>query len=432
MINRESIIEVIRDFHEGELPSLIERELNIPLRLRIKRVISIIGPRRAGKTYTMFQLIKKLLGDGIEKERILYINFEDYRLINIDYRDVGKILDIYYEMYPENRGRKVWIFLDEVQNVSGWEIIIRSLMDKMDAQIFISGSSSKLLSREIATQLRGRTLTYDILPFSFREFLEAREYTLEKYMSSYKKSLLLKYLDEYLRWGGYPEAVIEWERREKIINEIWEVTIARDMIDRWRIRNIKALNILIRALRESTEFSIHKFYNYLKSIGMKIGKNVLYNYIEYLHDSMIIYPLRRFSYSYKKIEKSMPKIYLVDNGLYLEKKDLGKLLENLVFIELKRRGYRENEELFYWKNYTGKEVDFIIKEGGEVKQLIQVCYELTYDNEKREIKPLITASRELRCKNLIIITMDQEDIVEKDNLKIRIIPVWKWLTYQET
>jgi len=423
MIDRETIVEIIRDYQEMDLPDLIKRNIDIPLDLRIKRAISIIGPRRAGKTYTMFQLMKILLERGVGRDRMLYINFEDYRLEGINYIDLKKIVEIYYEMYPENSRLKVWFFLDEIQNVGGWEKVVRNIMDRWNIQIFLSGSSSKLLSREIATQLRGRTLTYIVYPFSFKEFLRARNFRIEKYMSSYEKNRLLNLLNEYLVYGGYPEAVIERERRMKILREIWDVTIARDIIDRWRIRNIRALKLLIRALRKSREFSIHKFYRYLKSLGLRISKNTLYNYIEYLNDSLILYLLKKYSPSYKNIEMSIPKIFFVDNGLYMAEESISKLMENLVFMELRRRNYVENEKLFYWKNSFGREVDFIVIDG----ELIQVCYELTYENRDREIKSLIKASKQLNYKKLRILTWNQEDTININNRKIKITPLWKWL-----
>jgi len=423
MIDRETIVEIIRDYQEMDLPDLIKRNIDIPLDLRIKRAISIIGPRRAGKTYTMFQLMKILLERGVGRDRMLYINFEDYRLEGINYIDLKKIVEVYYEMYPENSRLKVWFFLDEIQNVGGWEKVVRNIMDRWNIQIFLSGSSSKLLSKEIATQLRGRTLTYIVYPFSFKEFLRARNFRIEKYMSSYEKNRLLNLLNEYLVYGGYPEAVIERERRMKILREIWDVTIARDIIDRWRIRNIRALKLLIRALRKSREFSIHKFYRYLKSLGLRISKNTLYNYIEYLNDSLILYLLKKYSPSYKNIEMSIPKIFFVDNGLYMAEESISKLMENLVFMELKRRNYVENEKLFYWKNSFGREVDFIVLDG----ELIQVCYELTYENRDREIKSLIKASKQLNYKKLRILTWNQEDTININNRKIEITPLWKWL-----
>ena len=427
MLDRETIIRVIMDFQEQKLPSLIKREIDVPLELKIRRAISIIGPRRAGKTFFMFQLIKSLLEKEVGRNRILYINFEDYRLAGIDYKDFGRLIEVYYELFPENRRKKAYFFFDEVQNVEGWERVVRTLIDRENAQIFITGSSSKLLSREVATQLRGRTLTYRVFPFSFREFLEARRFRLKTNMSSYDKNRLLHLLDEYLRWGGYPEAVIESGRRERILEEIWEVTIARDIIDRWKIRNIKVLRLLIRALKESKELSIHRLHNYLKSMGIRVSKNTLYSYLEYLNDSLVVFPLKKFSYSYKDVEKSIPKIYFVDNGLYAGEGYLSRLLENLVFIELMRRGYTVNENIFYWKEQTGREVDFIIRRKNRVEQLIQVCYELTPENEKREIMSLVKASSKLNCGKLLVVTWDQEEKIEKGGRRIKIIPLWKWL-----
>lgn len=414
------------DFQDGEIPDLIERDISIPLKLRVKRGISIIGPRRAGKTYFMFNLIRRLLMNKIGKDRVLYINLEDFRFEGVSYKDLMKFIDVYYDVFPRNRRVDVWFFFDEVQNISNWEKFIRGLIDKEKVQVFVSGSSSKLLSREIATGLRGRTLSSEVYPFSFKEFLRAKGFGLREYLSSYDKNTILNLLDEYMRWGGYPEVVIEKRMRSEIIREIWEVTIARDIVDRWGIRNIKVLRLLIKALRSSKILSIHRFYNYLRSMGIKLGKNILYNYLEYLYDAFIVFSLRRFSYSYKNIEMSIPKIYFVDNGLYLGEKDLGRLMENLIFIELKRRGYRENENIFYWRDQGGKEVDFIIKNSG-FRQLIQVCYEITLDNERREINSLISASRELDCKDLLVITWDQEYTIEKDGRRINVIPLWKWL-----
>jgi len=427
MLDRETIVEIVMDFQEQRLPPLIRREVEVPLELKIRRAISIIGPRRAGKTFFMFQLIKDLLERGVDRSRLLYINFEDYRLEGMDCRDFGKIIEVYYEIFPGNKRKRVWFFFDEVQNVEGWEKVVRTVIDRENAQIFVAGSSSKLLSKEVATQLRGRTLTYKMLPFSFREFLKAKGFKVKTHISSHNKARLLNLLDEYLRWGGYPEAVIESARRERILEEIWEVTIARDIMDRWKIRNIKVLRLLIKALKESRELSIHRFHNYLKSVGIKVSKNTLYSYLEYLNDSLVVFPLKKFSYSYKDFEKSIPKIYFIDNGLYTGERQLGRLLENLVFIELVRRGYTVNENLFYWKNHAGKEVDFILWRRNKVEQLIQVCYELTPKNEKREVMSLVKASNELNCRKLLILTWDQEGEITKKGKKVGIVPLWKWL-----
>lgn len=428
MIKREIWGRTIRDFHQKELPELIERETRIDHEIPINRVISIIGPRRAGKTYLMFQTIRQLLKE-IEKERVLYVNFESDLLYGCGREDLRNLIETYYEIYPENRKKKAYIFLDEIQNVKGWEIFVRSILDSEKAQVFISGSSSKLLSKEIATQLRGRTITYPVYPFSFREYLMAKKFKIKKYPSSYEKSRLMNLLRGYLFYGGYPEAVLY---DKKILREIWDVTIYRDIVERHGIKNIKVLRLLIKSLKVSLYFSVHKFYNYLKSLGITVSKNTLYLYMQYLEDALILYPLRKYSPSYKEVEQSMPKIYLADNGLLSveEYQSEGRLIENLVMMQLIRDGSKANSELFYYKS-NDSEVDFIIKEL-KVKQLIQVTYASDKDEiEKREIKALIKASNELKCKNLLTITWDYEADIEAENKKIKCLPLWKWLEARE-
>ncbi len=410
MIKEGVLSEVVRDYIEKEIPELIEREITVPLDIPIKRAVSIIGPRRAGKTYLMFQLMRK-----IDREKRLYINFEDYRLEGMNYRDFAKMIEIYYRIFPENKKRKVYFFFDEIQNVNEWERIVRYLLDSENCQIFITGSSSKLLSKEIATELRGRTITYEIFPFSFREFLKAKRFEVKEFLSGYERAKLFNLLEEYLRFGGYPEAVL-FNEKEKILEEIWEVTVARDIIERWRIRNIRALKLLIKAIKESEYFSVYKFYKYLKSLGLRISKNTLYNYLEALNDALIVFPLHKYSPSYKDVEKSIPKIYLADVGLYLGSLNLSRRLENVVFLEL-RKNYRE---IYYYQTKNGKEIDFFIK---EKKLLIEVAYEL----DEEHIKKVLRAMEELKLKKAFIITWSGEDEIIENNKRIYVLPLWKWL-----
>ncbi|MCS7385433.1 MAG: ATP-binding protein [archaeon GB-1867-005] len=427
MISRDTLIRLIKDFNENPYPSdLKERSLGIPLEIPLRRAISIIGPRRSGKTYMMFLLIRRLIEKGVKPNRILYVNFESYNLIGAKLSDAKRLVDVYFEIYPENRNRKVWFFLDEIQNLEDWETFVRSLIDKGGISIYISGSSSKLLSREIATQLRGRTISYEIYPLSFNEFLDFKEIKFDKFLSSRDRSRIINALNEYLEWGGYPETLLF--DKEKILREILEVTIQRDLIERYKIRNEKILKILIRALAYSKEFSVHKFYNFLKSSGYRISKNTLYNYMEMLSDILVIFPVRKFSSSYKKEERSIPKIYFVDNGLLrIQGVDSrSKLMENLVFMHLLRDFGRN--KISYYKTINGQEVDFVIRENSRVKQLIQVCYEIEDFNVKeREVKSLLRASRDLSCNNLLIITYDYEDVERIGNRKIIFKPLWKWL-----
>lgn len=428
MVAKEKWAEIIKDFHEKGIPDLVERKIDIPTEIPLKRAISIIGPRRAGKTYTMYQLIKSLLSKKVQINQIVYINLEKADLEGCSSKDLVNMMETFYALYPQNKNKKTWLFLDEIQNVEKWEKFVRTIIDDETVQVFISGSSSKLLSKEIATAMRGRTITYTIFPFSFIEFLNVEKIEIGKYLSTSEKSKVINRLGMYIQNGGYPEVVLYPKEKEKILLEIIETTIYRDMIERHKIRNTKLLKILIKSLISSAvrEFSIHKFYNFIKSAGIKASKNSLYNYVDGLSDVFFMSLARKFSYSYKEVEQSLPKVYLIDNGLLTVNgiNDYGRLMENLVFIELKRRG----KDVYYYKSVYDKEVDFVIVEKNKVKELIQVAFSLDDLNvREREIKTLLKASNELKCNNLIIITDNKETTEKIKGKKIKFLPLWKWL-----
>lgn len=423
MIDREIWIRIIKDFQEFELPKMIERDISIEIDLPIKRVISIIGPRRVGKTYLMFQIIKNLLSRGVEKNRVLYVNFESDLLIGCNAADARKMIEIFYEIYPENKCRKVYLFFDEIQNILNWEKCVRAVIDGENSQVFISGSSSKLLSKEISTEMRGRTIPYHVYPFSFKEFLKAKDFKIDKNLSSSQKANVLNLLKRYLN-GSYPETVFFEQEKEKILKEILDVTIYRDIIERFKVKNVKVLRLLLKGLISSTHFSIHKFYNYLKSLGINVSKNTIYSYTEYFLDSLILHMLRKYSESYKEIEQTSPKIYFVDNGLLAVNgvDNLGRFMESTVFLELIRR----NANVFYF-NMNNKEVDFVLTRKGKT-QLMQVCYSIDdFNTKERELSALAKASKELKCKDMTVVTWDYENVEKYKNKRIKFVPLWKWL-----
>lgn len=429
MINRDTWVRIIRDFEERPFPSdVVERKIEVPLQIPVKRAVSIIGPRRSGKTYSMFLLIKRLVESGVETSRIMYINFESLELVDVDLQDMKNFLNVFFSMHPEGADGGVWLFLDEVQNLKRWETLVRSLIDR-GFYVYVSGSSSRLLSKEIATQLRGRSLTYYVYPLSFREFLGFKGLKVGKFLSTKEKATILNHLDEYLSFGGYPEVAIFEKEKEKILREILEVTIHRDVVERFRIKNEKVLRIMVKALASSKEFSVHRFFNFLKSLGMRVSKNTLYLYLNALNDCFLIFPIRKFSYSYKAEEQSIPKIYFIDNGLLKVQGmgDVGKLMENCVFTELMRRVGHEN--IYYYK-LNDREVDFLVKNGKGIRQLIQVCYNIEeFGVREREVKPLLKASKELKCKDLLIITWDLDERWSLEGVEIKLTPLWKWLLY---
>jgi len=424
MISKEKWAEIIKNFHEENLPEIVPREQKIEIEMKIKRAISIIGPRRSGKTYEMFYLIKKIREEyGVD--RAVYINFERADLGGTNLQDLVSMLETYYQIYPKNKKEKIWLFLDEIQNVSEWERFVRTCLDE-GISVFISGSSSKLLSKEVATSMRGRNISYHIYPFSFKEFLLAKKFEIKEFYSSNEKAMLENFLDEFLKFGGYPEAVIEADKREKIIRDIYDTAIYKDVVERGKVRNTNVLKILIKSLLTSKEFSIHKFYNFVKSQGIKISKNVLYKYTHLLSDAFFVFLLRKHDLSYRKSEQSIPKVYFIDNGILTLNgiDDKGRLLENAVFMELTRK----EKNIAYYQNSLKEEVDFVVKEGKKVKQLIQVSYDIsdfmTLDREKRI---LIKSSEEFNCNDLILLTMHEERQEKINGKTIKVIPVWKWL-----
>ncbi len=424
MITKEKWASLIKDFYESELPESFEREIEIPLEKPINRSISIIGPRRSGKTYLMFNLIKKLLNKKVKKENILYMNLERAGLLPLTSNDLVSLKETFYELNPKLKKKETWFFLDEIQNVSDWEIFVRTCLDE-GINVFISGSSSKMLSKDISTSMRGRTLTYRVFPFSFREYVLFKGIKLNKYFSSSEKSKIINLFKKYLFNGGYPEQIIHNKEKEKILSNIYETTLFKDVIERENIRNIPVIKQLVRALISSKEFSVNKFYNYLKSLNLKVSKNSLYNYVSYLEDAFFVFLLKKFDLSYKKAEQSLPKVYLIDNGILDINgiDDKGRLLENLIFLELNRKG----KDISYYQNSYHEEVDFVLKKGKKVEELIQVCYNPeNFATKEREFRILVKASEEFNCDNLTLISMDKEGEERYKNKKIKFVSAWKW------
>ncbi|EDY34178.1 hypothetical protein ABOONEI_2862, partial [Aciduliprofundum boonei T469] len=397
-----------------------ERSLDLPLNLN--KAITLVGLRRTGKTYLLYQTIQKLIERGMRIERLFYINFEDERIGNMDSKDLSQIVEIYRKYNPD--AKSMYLFLDEIQNVKGWEKFVRRLLERRNARLFITGSSSKLLSKEIATTLRGRSLSYHLFPLSFKEFLKFKEFKLREPLIEDDRGMIKKYLDEYTNFGGFPE-IVNYEEILKIrtLQEYLDLIVYKDLVERYGIKKIGVMKALIKATVKNfgNRISVKKLYNSLGS-GNELSKNKIYEYFSYLDDIGFVIPVRKFSYSEIESMRSMPKLYVVDNGfptLY-GMKDMGRRIENIVAVELMRRKYYYNptQEFAYYMA-GNKEVDFVVYEGQRVKELIQVCYDVSDINTKnREIDALIRASKELKCNDLKIITWDHEGQEEVEGKKI--------------
>jgi len=426
----KALEEIIVEFQKSGIPDMFDRELNVPI--DIESVVTIVGLRRVGKTYYLYQVIKNLLKKGVERQRIFYINFEDERLENITSRDLSKIVEIYYKMNPAVKNG--YFFFDEIQNVPSWERFVRRLAEKKGFRIFLTGSSSKLLSKEIATALRGRTISFNLLPLSFREFVGAKGIDTTEPLTEMERGMIKMCLDEFVKYGGFPE-LLGYDKNVKLrmLKEYLDLIIYRDLIERYGIEKVAALKFMIRLLVRnfSRELSVRKLYNFLKSSNISLSKNKVYEYFSYLEDMNFIFLIRRYGRG-KEVERSIPKIYLCDVGFATLQgvQDIGRRMENIVGLELLRRKeyFEPMIEIYYWKDTSGREVDFVIKMGQRIEELIQVCYDLDDPNTKsREFAGLLKASSELKCKNLSIITWETEGTKKFNGAEIKFVPLWKWL-----
>ncbi len=424
-MNKNDAETYLKRFQRSAFPRLVERELPA---FSEKSINALIGPRRAGKTSMMLQVMKDLMEAGHDKKGLLYLNFEDLLLIDVTFKDIPAIVELHERLFGTD---KPILFLDEPQAVAEWERAVRHLHDQ-GHRIFISGSSAKMLSKEIATSLRGRSVTRTVLPFSFKEYLSLKDIAHDS-----EKQLLLKALEEYLHYGGFPEVLLEEDDALKAdkLREYLELIIYRDIVERHGVKDPEIIRWLVKAVITSNakEMSINKLYQTLRSQQRRIAKNDVYAYISMLKDSLFLWPLQRFSWSVRKRE-TVSKAYLCDVGFHSVGNagtDRGRKMENLVHLKLAREtGFFD--EISYWKNAQQEEVDFVLKKGDHTTQLLQVCYAMDdEDTKKREIRALLKAGKELRCENMTVITYETEsqETVEWFGIKgtIRYVPITQWL-----
>ncbi len=391
------------------------------------KAVAIVGPRRSGKTYLLLHMFRELRDKG---ESVIFFPFDDDRVYPPNLKTLQEVVRTAKEFYPEG---KIHFFFDEIQEVPNFELAVKRLVEREHHSVFLTGSSSRLLSKEIATQLRGRTITYELFPFSFSELLRCRGIPRKKHYTEGEQSKIKRYLREYMRYGGYPEIVIEGYER-KILEDYLDTVIYRDLIERWNIRNHKGLKLFLKIIFTSfaKKISVNSVQKFMKHNGIDISRNTLYNYLDYSNDAYIIFPVRKFSYSLKEMEQTLPKIYAVDTGLISLfdsglSDNTGRLMENVVFLELRRK-YKENKEIFYYETRSGKEVDFLIKEGTRVRHLIQVTYASGRDDiRQREIQSLVEAGDELNCRSLHVLTWDYEGKERVGRKTVKFVPLWKWL-----
>ena len=378
----------------------------------------ITGPRRSGKSVLSLQLLKD--------ENFAYLNFDDDLLLK--HFDENRVIQSLNEVYPGYR----YMFLDEIQNLPDWELWVNKLY-RRGVNLIVTGSNARLLSREMATSLTGRYLQIEVFPFSFAEVLRFHKVSLsgQLALTPQKTGIILSHLNSYLLNGGFPEIILNPAVIKNYLSSLFDSVLLKDIMRRFQIRHSQQLYNLSNYLLAN--YTNPYSYNQLKTDLNFSSVATVQKFIGYLSEPYLFLNLTRYSTKIKTQQKAPKKSYIIDNGFIKARSfelspNWGRLLENVVFIELLRRHYKPGLDLFYYRTRNDREIDFVCRKGHKVDQLIQVCYDITNPKIlKREITALLEASSELGCSNLLIITRNNEEIVEANKQNIHLLPGYKWL-----
>ncbi|MHB1606064.1 MAG: ATP-binding protein [Leptospirales bacterium] len=427
----ETIRAIILDFQETRPTTGTPRRLNIET-VHAKASVCI-GVRRSGKSTYMFQIIQRLQNGGVPTQNILYLNFFDDRLHNLRQDNLDLISEAYYSIYPEKKNvEMVYCFFDEIQSVPGWEPFVDRLMRSEKCEVYLTGSSAKMLSKEIATQMRGRAMSWEMFPFSFQEFLDYKGIESPVSLSTKKRLLVQKAFEEYRETGGFPEVLgVRRNLRIKIHQEYFQAILFRDLVERHDVSHPKAVIDLAHWLVDNTAslYSVNSLTGYLKSLGHKVPKSTVSDYLEWFEDAYIFFTVRVFDASLARRNTNPKKVYCIDHSMVTSVSsgilvNSGHLLENIVFAALRHR----DQEIFYYKTKTGREVDFIVQLGGRSRRLIQVCEFLSDpQTRKRETMALEEAMKELGVKTGMIVSGDESGRIDTHAGTIEVVPAWRFL-----
>ncbi|MGB2845205.1 MAG: ATP-binding protein [Candidatus Aminicenantaceae bacterium] len=416
---RSIIKDILKENENILIKDLKKRDFDTKslIKKRLNKIITLTGFRRVGKTYLLFLILEK-----IRDQFFIYFNFEDERIPE----STKVFAELMYSIEELYETRPTYLLFDEIHIIPGWGKFLRRTIDK-EYKIFVTGSSSKLGLKEIPTELRGRTINYTIFPLSFNEYLHFKTVDIKE-LYSQKIIEIKRIFREFLIYGGFPEIydANELERKE-VIQEYFRTLVQRDLIERFNIREEALLDATVKLLLNSVMVSISKLTKTLKSMGFRCSKNTISNYISYLEKSFFIFQVLYYSKNVKDQMQYPRKIYLIDNGFikYLSfNPNEARFLENIVAVELKRRG----NEFYYWRNQKGEEVDFVVVENEMATQLIQVSYDISLtDTKERETRALIKGIKHFGLKKGLILTFDSEEIIKSGEYELEVKPVWKWL-----
>ena len=433
-MRKQEILKILEDwnFWKKEQETGIERSFylkKIEKFILSEQIIVITGPRRSGKSFIIKQMAKKLMNDGVNKNQILIINFEDPRFSELNTALLQKIYETYLEFFPQKA--KPYIFLDEIQEVEKWEKWVLTMQELKKAHIIVSGSNAKLLSKEFSTLLSGRHLDITVLPLCFKEFLDFKGLKLKDDLDLISNEIKIKSLfQEYIQNGSFPELAIK-ENKKEILLTYFNDLLEKDIIRRYKIRKKEQVKKLLKFYFSNVSClmsfnSIEKF--------LEISADTIEKFSDYFENAYLLFFLKRFSFKVREQEKSPRKVYGIDPGLintisFKFSENIGKLAENIVFLKFLQKKFQNPDlEIYYWKDEQHREVDFLVKEKNIIKSLYQVCWDLSdLKTKQREIKSLIKASNELKCSNLLVITDDYDGEEKIKGKKIKFVSLWKWL-----
>lgn len=431
-MNLRNIFQSIIALHQEEIPlSLHERSLQLPLNKQ--RIVTVTGVRRCGKSSLLHLTINRLLASGVDKEQILYIGFDDERLANMDVSDFDEILQAYRLMYPGRPLSSVYMFFDEIQIVKGWELFVLRVYKSYCKNVYVTGSTAQMLSGEMSSALRGWPDEYTEYPLSFKEFIAFKGVKANRYTEE-GAALMANMFKSYLLTGGFPQAVlanVETER-VKLLQAYFNTMLFRDMIEHYNISASPSVvrYFLKRVFNNITKpSSVNNIYNDLKSQGLKLSKDSLYQWLDYACNIFLLHKVPKYSKSIIKQSTSLSKYYVVDfalakSVLLPQSEEKGKALENAVYMHLARH-LNENEQIYYFNE--GAECDFVIANDEGVKELIQVCWELDEFNTPRECGGLCAASAATGCKKISIVTCNQAQSIHYGDLQINVVAAWDFM-----
>lgn len=433
MDTREKLKAILTEWYEFRPPQLYRRDFNFSL-VESPEILSIIGVRRGGKTYLCYQIAEDLK-KTYPADNIAYINLEDERLFPLKGDELTLLWEVFQELFSVDLNKRTFLFVDEIQNAKNWSKWTSRITEQnKNLKLIITGSSSKLLSKEIATELRGRTMSFTVFPLSFKEYLKIQNIDPkvdEKILYGKKKIAYKKQFNSYLKDGGFP-AVLKNSNPKELLKEYYKVMFHRDIVDRYKIKNVKLLEDYLTLTIDQTAAlsSLSSTAKKLENFGYSLSKNTLSNFSKYAQEAFLIFEAKKYGYKIKEQLRAPKKIYTIDHGLlkairFFTSADFGRLLENIVYIELERRG----KEIFYHQDI--KECDFIIKEDYKIKEAVQVTKSIKNDKtKKRKIDGISEALNQYQLKTGVILTEDEHEILSVGSKKIQVLPLWYWLLGQ--